>query len=82
MKRFLKPGLLALFMFLIVGCGTQSAVKPDELAGLKAENQKLQDQVNALNEKLMTLSAEESNSIAAKNEQLATYSNLIKSLKE
>ncbi len=67
MKNLLKAGMLGLGIFLYMSCSTQSAVKPDELAKLQAENQSLKDQlgtkdaqIDALNEKLTTISAENS----------------------
>ncbi len=89
MNKFLLPVILTAGLFVLFSCAQQSTVKPDEMDKLKADNQGLKDQmgskdkeIDALNEKIMSMSAEISNNMQAKNEQLMEYSNLVKSLQE
>lgn len=68
-------------LFMILSCAGSPA-KPDETAALRAENQNLNSQIDTLNEKIMSLTAEVSNYSEFKGANSATYSNLIKDLRD
>ncbi len=89
MKNLMKTSFFALGLFFLVSCSSPSTVKPDEMDKLKAENQNLTTQlgekdaqIGALNEKLMSLSMESSNTIESQKNQIQTLSNLIRNLNQ
>lgn len=88
MKRMFQIFPVLIGMCFLIGC-TQTPAKPDESAGLKADNQSLMsmnqdlsNQVEALNEKIMSLSAEVSNYNQMNGSNAMTYSNLVKDLQD
>ena len=73
--------LLPVGLFLLLSCA-QSPAKPDKTAALEAENQSLSNQIDVLNEKIMSLSTEVSNYNQLQAANAITYSNLVKDLKD
>ena len=87
MKKMLMTSVCVLILFSGFGCASQNSVKPEELAKLEAQNKDLQsqiksrdDEIDALNEKVMSLSAEATNIQLQRDEQVKAFSNLIMSL--
>ncbi|MGA2143306.1 MAG: OmpA family protein [Brevinematales bacterium] len=80
-KHVLSLLLLPVGLFLLFSCA-QSPAKPDKTAALEAENQSLSNQIDALNEKIMSLSAEVSNYNQLQVSNGITYSNLVKDLQD
>lgn len=64
-------------LFFLLGC-TQSPEKPDETAELRAENQSLSNQIDVLNEKIMSLTSSKEST----ESNALTYSNLVNDLKD
>ncbi len=64
-------------LFFFIGC-SQNPAKPDETTELRAENQSLSNQIETLNEKIMSLTA---NSQLNESNAL-TYSNLVNDLRD
>lgn len=79
MKKLIQVVTVLAFFFLLLSCGP---TKPDQSANLKAENDNLLLQIDALNEKIMSLSAEVSNYKELKLSNAMTYTNLVKDLQE
>ena len=79
MKKSIQAFLLSAGLFLLFSC---SSTKPDKIAILIAENQSLSNQIDVLNEKIMSLSAEVSNVDQSQDVNGMSYSNLINDLQE
>lgn len=82
MNYNLQVFLISGGLVLLLGCAQQTMVKPDELASLKAQNQSLSNQIDTLNEKIQSLSAEVSNYSEIRGANASTYSNLVKDLQD